>query len=184
MSKGRGLNGYLRFLKGDNAALEDTVRIYSDALVRFARCYVKNSATAEDIMEDAFVRLLLKSKTFTEEEQLRAYLYKIVRNRCLDYLRAQKRWLPLEDYTERVVGEGLENALEKRERHRQVCVAIEKLPKEYKEALLLSYFNGLSAQELCDAMGKTQKQAYNLLSRAKKALGKQLKKEGFSYEDL
>ena len=184
MSKGKGLNGYLRFLKGDNAALEDTVRIYSDALVRFAYCYVKNSATAEDIMEDAFVKLLVKRKTFTEEEQLRAYLYKIVRNRCLDYLRAQKRLLSLDDYAEKLMGAGLENTLEKRERHRQVCVALEKLPKDYKEILLLSYFNGFSVVELCNGLGKTQKQVYNLLARAKKALGKQLKKEGFSYEDL
>lgn len=184
MSKGRGWIGYRRFLQGDNAALEDTVRIYSDALVRFARCYVKNSATAEDIMEDAFVKLIVKRKQFAEEEQLRAYLYKTVRSKCLDYLRAQKRLFPLADHLDKLIGEKLDYALERNERGRQVRVALEKIPKQYKEVLLLSYFNGLDVKELCDALEKTEKQVYNLLARAKTALGKQLKKEGISYEDL
>ena len=105
MSKGRGWVGYRRFLMGDNAALEETVRLYSDALVRFARCYVHDPATAEDLMEDAFVTLILKRIQFEEEEQLRAYLYKTVRSKCLDYLRKNKRLLPLTDFSDKLIAE-------------------------------------------------------------------------------
>ena len=184
MSVKQGLIGYRRFLQGDNAALEETVRIYSDALVRFACCYVKNSATAEDIMEDAFVTLLLKRKIFHEEEQLRAYLYKTVRTKSIDYLRRQKRLASLSDYTDALIGERTEYNVLQREQSLAVRQAMKKLPAQYKETLLLSYFNGLDIQELCDALGKTQKQVYNLLSRAKSSLKKILQKEGISYEDL
>lgn len=184
MSIGQGLIGYRRFLKGDNAALEETVRLYSDALVRFARCYVKDPATAEDIMEDAFVTLLLKRKHFQEEEQLRAYLYKIVRTKCLDHLRGQKHLESLSDYADKLVGGCTEYAILQNERTLSVRRALELLPKQYEEALILSYYKGLDVQELCDALGKTQKQVYNLLARAKTALRKSLIQTGVLYENI
>ena len=91
MSGRNGVCSYRRFLQGDVTALEELVREYGDALVRFAYCYVKDSAAAEDIMEDAFATLLVRRRHFSECDNLRAYLYKTVRNRCLDYLRKRKK---------------------------------------------------------------------------------------------
>ena len=184
MSKGRGWVGYRRFLMGDNAALEETVRLYSDALVRYARCYVHDPALAEDLMEEAFVTLILKRIQFEEEEQLRAYLYKTVRTKCLDYLRKNKRLLPLTDFSDNLIAEHTERTLLEQERTQEVRRAIEKLPKQYQEVLQLTYYGDLGVPEICEALGKSQKQVYNLLSRAKAALGKVLKKEGIFYENL
>ncbi len=174
MSVQQGLVGYRRFLQGDSAALEETVRFYSDVLVRFARHYVKDPTAAEDIMEDAFVALILKRKKFNEEEQLRAYLYKTVRNKCLSHLRGQKHLASLEDNADKLLGGSIENELLRRERRHAVRQALEKLPKQYEEVLVLSYYNGLNTRELCDALGKTDKQVYNLITRARNALKKQL----------
>lgn len=184
MSIGKGLEGYQRFLKGDNAALEETVRFYSDALVRFACHYVNDSATAEDIMEDAFVALILKRKRFDEEEQLRAYLYKTVRNKCLTHLRGQKHLASLFDHAEKLVGGSVERELLTRERDRAVRAALDTLPKQYEEVLILSYYNGLNVQELCDALGKNEKQVYNLIARARAALKTALIKTGVVYENV
>ena len=184
MSKGRGWVSYRRFLMGDNAALEETVRLYSDALVRFAHCYVKDSALAEDLMEDAFVTLILKRIQFEEEEQLRAYLYKTVRTKCLDHLRRHKRLAPLTDFSDKLIAEHTENTLLEQERAQEVRRALEKLPKQYQEVLQLTYYGELNISAICEALGKSQKQVYNLLARAKAALGKLLKKEGIFHEDL
>ena len=184
MSKGRGWIGYRRFLMGDNAALEETVRLYSDALVRFAHCYVKDSALAEDLMEDAFVTLILKRIQFEEEEQLRAYLYKTVRSKCLDYLRKNKRLVPLTDFSDKLIAEHTEHTLLEQERAQEVRRALEKLPGQYQEVLQLTYYGELGVAAICEALGKSQKQVYNLLARAKAALGKVLKKEGIFYENL
>lgn len=184
MQANRGVSSYRRFLQGDNAALEETVRLYSDALVRFAFCYVKDSATAEDIMEDAFVALIVKRKSFEAEEQLRAYLYKVVRNKCLDHIRVHKRQVPLSDFANVFVSENAERAVLQRERERAVHRALSQLPTQYKEVLQLTYFGGYGVEELCNALGKTQKQIYNLLARAKTSLARLLKKDGISYENL
>ncbi len=176
MSMQQGLVGYRRFLAGDSAALENTVRFYSDALVRFARYYVKDPTIAEDIMEDAFVALILKRRNFQEEEQLRAYLYKTVRNKCLSYLRGKKHLASLEDNADKLLGGSLENEILRRERATAVRKALEKLPKQYEEILILSYYHGLNVRALCDALGKTEKQVYNLISRARAALKTELEK--------
>ncbi len=176
MSVQQGLVGYRRYLAGDSAALEDTVRFYSDALVRFARYYVKDPMTAEDLMEDAFVALIVKRKNFNEEEQLRAYLYKTVRNKCLSFIRGKKHLASLEDNADKLLGGSLENEILRRERNHTVRKALENLPKQYEEILILSYYHGLNVRALCDALGKNEKQVYNLVDRARKALKKELEK--------
>lgn len=174
MSVQQGLIGYRRFLQGDSAALEETVRFYSDALVRFARHYVQDPSTAEDVMENAFVALVVKRKKFDEEEQLRAYLYKTVRNECLTHLRGKKHLESLDENADKLLGGGVEGEVLRRERQALVRQALEKLPKQYEEVLILSYYNGLNVQELCDALDKSEKQIYNLIWRARASLKKQL----------
>ena len=95
--KEHGVSSYRRFLRGETDALEVLVTTYSDELVRFAFGYVKSEAAAEDVVSDSFATLFMKAKSFSEDDQLRAFLYKIVRNRSVDYLRRHRRELPLED---------------------------------------------------------------------------------------
>ena len=85
---------YRKFLAGDANALEELVRIYSDALVRFSYSYVRDFQTAEDIMADTFATLMIKRKNFREIAQFKTYLYKIARNKAIDHLRAQKKFYP------------------------------------------------------------------------------------------
>lgn len=172
------------FLRGDNRGLEELVRAYSDPLVRFAYCFVKDSEAAEEIMEEGFATLVFKRKRFHESENLRAYLYKIVRNKCVDYLRARKRYAPMDD-VERVLfaTDGEEDVI-KRENARLVYLCMQKLPPQYAEILYLSYFEEYSVAELCQILKRTKKQIYNLLSRAKLSLKELLIKEGISYENL
>lgn len=59
-----GVCSYHRYLQGDDDALELLVREYSDALVRYAYCFVQDWATAEDIMEETFIAIVLKPKRF------------------------------------------------------------------------------------------------------------------------
>ena len=65
-----GESSYRRFLDGEERAIEELVLAYGDSLVRFAYCYVKDSAAAEDIMEDAFASFLAKRKRFKNSENL------------------------------------------------------------------------------------------------------------------
>ena len=60
--------------------------------------------------------------------------------------------------------------------------AIDKIKEEYKEVLILRYFDDLEIEEIAKITKKNTKQVYNLLSRGKLALKETLLKEGYHYE--
>lgn len=176
-----GVSSYHRYLQGDGNALEELVALYSDALIRFAACYVRNFADAEDIAEDSFVALILKKKHFKEDAALKAYLFKICRNKCLDFLRRNKRLTALEDWAK---SEDAEALLARRDRDRILYAALGRISEQYRDILYLTYIEGFSADECTRILKKSNKQVYNLLHRAKEALRAQLEKGGFKHENL
>ena len=179
-----GESSYRRFLQGDSQALEALVCTYSDALVRFAYSYVKNSAAAEDLVGDTFALLFMKGKHFASENQLKSYLYKITRSRCVDHLRKHRKEVPLEDVENVLLSESAEADFLRRSRDEKLYVCMQRLPDQYREILQLTYFSGFSLQESGKILGKTVKQIYNLHTRAKMALKLLLEKEGITDEDL
>lgn len=184
MTNENGASSYRRFLQGDSAALEELVRAYSDGLVRFACSYVKDATLAEEIMEDAFTALILGRKKFSNEDNFSAYLYKIVRNKCLDYLRWHKRKVDLEDAERAFCVTDTDGDIVRRERNRALYRCMQSLPEQYREVLYLNYFEDCSVEEICAITGKWKKQVYNLLARAKASLKELLIKEGISSEDV
>lgn len=173
---------YRKFLAGDANALEELVRIYSDALVRFSYSYVRDFQTAEDIMADTFATLMIKRKNFREIAQFKTYLYKIARNKAIDHLRAQKKVLPLTEQSAH--SPSAEEDLLLRKREKQIFIHIQNLAPQYAEVLQLHYFAGFSVSDMCKILHKSSKQVYNLLSRAKLTLKENFRKEGISHEDL
>ncbi len=179
-----GVSSYRRFLQGDRHALEDLVRTYSDGLTRYAYLYVRDDAAAEDVMEESFATLLIRQKQLPDVLHFKAYLYRIARNKCLDYLRAQRRTQPLPDFDGRLVHAGMEEDVADRLRDETVFQALQALQKDYRDVLYFSYFDGYKIAEICSMTGKSRKKVYNLLARAKTALKEILLKEGIGYDDL
>ena len=179
----KGESSYRRFLSGDKGAVNDLVALYGDSLVRYAYCYVKDSAIAEDIMEDAFASLLVKRKQFSDGENLRAYLYKITRNKCVDYLRYRKRNIRLGDYENLLTAKDFTEGVEARIRAQILYKCLNQLAPQYAEVLCLTYLEENDIEEVCLLLKKSKKQVYNLLARAKTALKPLLEKEGISYEN-
>ena len=180
MSKIDGASSYRRYLQGDNSALEELVSAYGDALVRFAYCLVRDSYLAEDIVQDAFATLMLKRRHFSERENFRAYLYKIVRNKCMDALRFSKKRVPIEDIENMFVGGDAEAELALSERNQTLYRCMQTLPPQYAEVLYLVYIDGENPKTVSKILRKSEKQTYNLLARAKTALKERL---GGFYED-
>jgi RNA polymerase sigma-70 factor (ECF subfamily) len=179
-----GLQSYIRYLSGQDDALEELVRAYSDMLVRFAWCYLSDSHAAEEVAEDTLAALIVHRKHFREEAQLRAYLYKTARSRSIDCLRRRGREVPLSDVEEVLAVPCAETEVWKRQRNETLYRCLQQLKSEYREVLYLRYFDDFSPEQICRIMRKSKKQAYNLLSRARVALRELLEKEGISHEDL
>lgn len=182
--KEHGVSSYRRFLRGETDGLEKLIVTYSDELVRFAFGYVKSGAAAEDVVSDVFATLFIKARPFSDEDQLRAFLYKMTRNRAIDYLRRHRRELPLEDVEGALSVPDAEEKILKQERDEALHRCLAQLPRQYREVLVLTWFEEFSNEQVASILGKSAKQVYNLRSRAKETLKMMLEKEGITREDL
>ena len=175
-----GASSYRRFLEGDLSAFEEIIDTYKDSLIFFINRYVSNLDLAEDIAADTFATVLLKPEKYNFSVSLKTYLFTIGKNRAIDILRRQTRHgtvsldvIPADTVSEESFIEELLKSEEKKRLHR----AINSLRDEYREAVHLVYFEGMSVSEAAAVMGKGKRQVDNLLYRARKSLKEALESE-------
>ena len=175
-----GASSYRRFLEGDLSAFEEIIDTYKDSLIFFINRYVSNLDLAEDIAADTFATVLLKPEKYNFSVSLKTYLFTIGKNRAIDILRRQTRHgtvsldvIPADTVSEESFIEELLKNEEKKRLHR----AINSLRDEYREAVHLVYFEGMSVSEAATIMGKGKRQVDNLLYRARRSLKEALESE-------
>lgn len=179
----QGVRSYRLNLQ-DTQVLEQIVRTYSEPLIRYAYSMLGSFAAAEDAMEDAIAALWVKGGAFRSEEHLRGWLYRTTRNKSIDYLRRHKREVPLEDVENVLHTWDAEQNVFLRQRNQSIYRCMQSLPEQYREILVLAYFEGFDVERICAIQRKSAKQVYNLLARAKTSLKEKLMEEGISCEDL
>ncbi len=85
------------FVESVNKRAPDSFKVLyvrlAESLVRFSSKFVKNRADAEDVVQDVIVELWLGNAKFLNENQLRAYLYKAVKNRTISVLKRKRRFV-------------------------------------------------------------------------------------------
>ncbi len=180
------IDAYTRYLNGDDSAVGELVREYSDGLVLYIFSYVRDLNTAEELCNEAFIKLVTKKPQFKRKSSFRTFLYSIGRNTALDYLRKHSRRceVPLEDIPDIAGGDNPELAYIVSEQNETLRRAVLRLKPEYSQALWLTYFENLSASAVSEVMRRSVRSVESLLYRAKPALRKELEKEGFEYENL
>ena len=168
--------------KLDESALTELVAAYRLPLIAFVCTYIRDEFIAEDIVSDVFVRLLLKEPKLRDEKALKTYLFSVAKNMSIDYLRKRKREKAWVEEWKNTAGSKtgwfIENDLIQSEEKKELFNAIELLPSVYRETVYLHYFEEMPIEEIAKTMGKTKKQIYNLLARAKKLLSKKLEEGG------
>ena len=163
---------YLQFLAGNEATLAQLIDAHKTGLTLFLAGYVKDEAAAEELMEDTFVRLVVKRPRFSGKSSFKTFLYAIGRNLALDYLRREKRrrTLPLESAENIAALQSVEEAYLKEEAQRSLHRAMERLKEADREVLYLRYFEALPPGEIASLLHKRKKQVESRLYHAKKAL--------------
>jgi RNA polymerase sigma-70 factor, ECF subfamily len=76
-----------RFQTGDRNAFEELLKKYNGPIYQFALRRIRVPSVAEDIAQDAFVRVVLNAKDFKHESKFSTWLYTIARNLCIDHQR-------------------------------------------------------------------------------------------------
>ena len=182
-----GASSYRRFLNGDDSGLAEIVREYKDGLILYLQSFGADLASAEDLTEDTFFRLMIKKPAFSGKSSFKSWLYAIGRHIAIDWTRKNSRITdtPVEDL-ENVLQdeEDLERSYIREETKILVHRALGRLQTEYRQVIWLEYFEGFSHEETRRIMNKSSRQITNLLYRAKQSLKAELLKEGLDDEEF
>jgi RNA polymerase sigma-70 factor (ECF subfamily) len=159
---------------GDMEALHFLYVRYSPDVLRFVRSLVGDHHEAEDITQNVFAKLMTAIHKYEQREvPFAAWLLRVARNATLDHMRAQ-RATPVEEV--RVRDDA--HAQISFERGHDLRRALEQLPEEQREVLVLRHIVGLSPVEIADALGKTESSVHGLHHRGRRTLQLALRERG------
>ena len=175
----KGIESYVRFLEGNQVEMRTIVELYWDSMLLFTNGYVHNISDAEDIAQEALIKLAVKRPKFQEEHQLKAYLFKICRNLAINALKKNQRSVLVEPETAEEFEDAtaaIEERMSLEESRQQLHHAMLQLKQEYREVLYLRYFESLSMKETAKIMRCTEKQVTAIAYQARQQLRKTLEK--------
>jgi RNA polymerase sigma-70 factor (ECF subfamily) len=159
-----------RFLQGDIAAFESLLERYRRPMYNFVLRSVRDPQTAEDLLQETFLRVVQRSDDFRRESKFSTWIYTIARNLVVDHGRrmAFRRHASLDapsrgetegaPLVERTAGDSPSAERESIGREAQVALrdAIDALPDEQREVFLLRQVQGLAFQEIAQIVGTSE----------------------------
>jgi len=149
---------------------------YCDGMYVIAQRYLKDSAAAEDAMQEAFIKAFQKLSQFKGDVTFGAWLKRIVINTCLDTIKARK--LETESLNEEVftiVEDGDDWSVSDETTASEILAAIEELPSNYKTAIKLFLLEGYDHQEISEILQISENASRTYLHRGKTKLKEKLK---------
>jgi RNA polymerase sigma factor (sigma-70 family) len=156
---------------GNPGAFEAIVDRYQGRLLGFCRQMLSSTEDAEDVLQEVFVNAYRAMLADEREINLRPWLYRIARNRCLNYLRKPKADAQESmDMVPEVDAASTAERVHNREEFRQILSDVNKLPETQRAALLLREMDALSYEEIAAAMDTTVPSVKSLLVRARISL--------------
>ncbi|HEY8582214.1 MAG TPA: RNA polymerase sigma factor [Capillimicrobium sp.] len=158
------------FRAGDDEAMTVIDERYRSRLLAYVR-RMSAGADAEDVVQDVLARAYTALRADDRPMTLRPWLYRVTHNRCLDMLRRPTPVLT-EDMDLGAASVTLGDEVAGRERLRQVVADIQGLPDQQRSALIIRELEGLSYEELAEALDTTVPAIKSLLVRARMNLAK------------
>lgn len=157
-----------------NDELMQYIKLYHGTVYRLALSYTKNTAEAEDICQDVFVKLLDYDGAFNTPENCKAWLIRVTVNLSKNFLRSARftRTAELDDNIRDTVPEEYEELYD----------AVMALPVKYRSIVHLYYYEGYSVKETADILKISESAVTTRMARARKLLKGLLLGEEQSYE--
>jgi RNA polymerase sigma-70 factor (ECF subfamily) len=148
------------FVNGNSEALEELVQRHKDRIFTSIVLLVKDKSLAEDIFQDAFIRIIdtFRSGNYTDEGKFLPWALRIAHNLCVDHFRKVKR-SPLvqnnnEDFdifeTLNLSEEGIDGKIMKSQSHARVRQMLDMLPVDQREVIVMRHFANLSFKEIAE----------------------------------
>jgi len=165
---------------GDAGAFEELVRLYDQSVLRLALNLLRSPEDANDIYQEAFLRVYKNLHTFRFDCSFHTWLYRIVTNLCLDALR--KRKVRKEEGTVVETREGLldrmdtveedradgnpQRRLLSRELHTRIRNVLADLTPRERMVFEMRHYQGMRLRAIGEALGTSEEAAKNCLFRA------------------
>lgn len=163
-----------RAQNGDIEALRCLYAHYANDVLRYVRSLVDDTHEAEDITQDIFVKLMATIRRYEPREvPFAAWILRVARNCAVDHHRG-RRMYPCEEVRVSVADNGPLNA----ERRRDFHQALNELPDEQRDVLILRHIQGLSPREIAFMLGKTESSVHGLHHRGRHNLRSALEEMG------
>ena len=189
--------------QGDSRAFAELVQHHLPAIETYARRILVDESLAQDIAQDTLLVLWQRSAEFKPEKaRLTTWLHRVAHNRCIDFLRRQKRETPIASNELVARQEGTANTVcevsgEVSEiaslplqasviseassasdaRISSLDAALRQLPESQRTALVLTYYQNLSNREVATVINASTRAVESLLCRARSNLKKQLESQ-------
>jgi RNA polymerase sigma-70 factor (ECF subfamily) len=157
-----------RFRKGETEAFGILVRRYERELFGYLRRYLGDNSLAEDVFQNTFLQLYVKSGQYEPGRPVRPWLYTIATHQAIDALRRNGRHqaVSLEQFREEASEGDVRNLLETlesrgpgplelatgQERRERVRASVDRLPDFLRQVLVLAYYQGLKYREIADIL--------------------------------
>ena len=149
------------------------IELYADTVRRICMLHLKSDSDTEDIFQTVFLKYVLYSGAFENEEHEKAWLIRVTLNACKDFMKSffMSRTVPLDEIEELTA--------DVPEDHSDVLEAVLSLPVKYKTVVYLYFYEQYSAVEISKLLEKNVNTVYTLLARAKTMLKERLGGEEF-----
>jgi len=169
---------------GDRTAFDELVVRHGPYALRVAARLLRDTALAEDVAQEAFVRCWSQIRRFdSRQARFTTWLYRIVVNLCIDNKRRREPEPLPADFDVMDAGATAEEMMESNERATVLAQALKDLPLRQRAALTLIYDEGLSGAEAARVLGSSVKAVERLLARARSYLRARLTSSHFPESD-
>lgn len=163
-----------RIAGGDQRAFRDLMQRHLARTVRLATRVLGSTGAAEDVAQEAFVRVWKHAGNWQDPKQAGAkfttWLYRIVLNLCIDEKR-KRTFTDIDAIPEKAdETPNAETNMQRREKSKRVKAALEQLPERQRAAFILCFYEDYSNKDAADMLGISVKAIESLLVRARRML--------------
>ncbi|GAB4301463.1 MAG: RNA polymerase sigma-70 factor [Marinilabiliales bacterium] len=162
----------IRLNKLDETSFEVLFKEHFTVLCAFARKYIRDLDASKEVVHDVFINLWNKRDSIDIDKPVKSYLFTSVHNRCLNYIRDNKKFDRENTLVENLKSKEVvdRDFIIEAETEARIKKAIDELPPKCKEVFLLSRYENMKYHEIADKCGISIKTVEGQISRALKML--------------
>lgn len=166
---------------GDIDAFESLARQYQNKIYALALRMIQNQQDALDVSQNVLIKIYRKIHLFRGQSSFATWVYRIAKNACLDFLRAQKKSVSLEELSESgyeiqsfTQKDDPEKSFEAKEQTQKLIALVMALPEAQRRLIVLRDIEGYSYEEIGDLLSLQPGTVKSRLFRARNRLRKML----------